>query len=161
MAKEDQFIDADTPYTKGGSSFQEILNRQIRRTADILSRELKSGITLDNETKKTYSEDLREVGISHVRVTRTLMAPFVKGDFKTNLKKLDEEIEEYKSKLGEEEVSIYGKGTFKASDIFHDKRSFHYAKLMDFKVEIFRKIFEILILAYHKNKSDIQKFSQE
>ncbi len=73
--EKEQFIDAETMYSKEKNTFQDILNRQIRRTSDVLSCELKSGIFEDPQTKIRYEEDKREVAINHVRTIRNLMQP--------------------------------------------------------------------------------------
>jgi len=160
MNDTDQFIDADVPFTKESNTFQEILNRQIRNTADILSKDLSVGFYL-GEDKKMYLEDRKELAINHVRTTMSLMAPFIKSNFYDEIKVLKEEFLELKKQLGEKKIMVKGKGMLNSSEVFHDSKSVPYMKLMEQKVETYRQIFEILIMAYHKNKQEIRSFSQE
>lgn len=158
---EDKFIDAETPYSKDSNTFQEILNRQIRKTSDVLSGELILIQRYNEKTKQSYDEDKRIVAINHIRTTETLMKPFIKKDVQDELDKIEEDYKKFRIKLGEEDIQIYGKGTFKASTIMHDSKSQIYARLISYKVESYRKIFDLLIKSYHKNKQDIMKFSNE
>ncbi len=161
MADDDIFIDAETPFIKEANTFEEILTRQIRLTADILSKELNEGIFWNSETNKTYQEDKRVLAINHVRTTWSLMKPFIKDPFKEDLKKIQKEIEEYRKKLGDEKILVKNVGLIEAKKIFHSKQSIPYGKLMEYKVEKYREIFEVLIMAYHKNKQEIRSFSSE
>lgn len=157
----EQFIDAETPYTQENNSFEEILNRQIKNTADILSRDLSTNFYIDPETKKTYPEDRRELAINHVRTTMSLMKPFIKEPFIADIEKEEKAFKAFKDTLGEEKIMVHGVGAIKASKVFHDARSIPYLKLIIEKTEMYRKIFELLVLAYHKNKMEIASFSRE
>ncbi len=161
MSDNEQFIDAESSYSKENNTFQEILNRQIRRTSDVLSKELCLGIFLNRETGKTTQEDMRETAINHIRTTKTLMNPFIKDKFGKDIETIEKELKDFREEFGKKPYIIYGKGTFKNSEILHKKDSIAHSRLMDYTVERYREIFEVLILAYHKNKEEIRSFSQE
>ncbi len=135
MENKDQFIDAESSsYSKEGNSFHDILLRQIRKTSDILSRDLSTGVYFDQESKKIYPEDRRMAGMNHVRTTYSLMKPLIKEGFEEEITKLKEDFGKFQDRLGKTKVLIQGQGEVEASQIFHDSKSIPYIRLINYKL---------------------------
>ena len=162
MAEDkDKFLDAESSYSKEKNTFQEILNRHIKKTSDVLSQELREETITNPRTGDRKDVDNREIAINHVDVTRTLMTPFIKGELKGELDEIDKNLKKFKEELGEKNVVVYGVGEVKAKDKTHSRDSPIFNLLINERVSAQKKIFKVLIKIYYKHKQEIVEFSQE
>lgn len=163
----DIFIDADAPYSgQHENTYEQEVLRQMRRCVDVLSREVTGGMIKSRTTKtgqkEEYIEDVRELIINGVDTFRILMLKWIKDKEDKLLKDINEEIKKYREELGEKVMLVRGKGHVKIKNLgMVSKQSIIWRDLVDYKAEKYRKVFEILIIVYNKNKDEIARFSEE
>lgn len=162
MPDKDQFIDAESDYSENKNSYEDILLRQIKKTADSLSVSFTKSSSVITKPTKTVSApfDAREIAINHVKTLRGLMQPFFRK-FKKNLEQIDKDIENYLKEEGNKKIFVPGQGEKKVKDIVHHTDSLTYHRYLEFLVEKHREIFDVLVLAYHKSKAEIAALSYE
>ena len=153
MEEKDQFIDADTDFHQESNKFEEIINRQIQRTTDMLSEDL-SSMTAKKNQSTMYYEDKRVRAINHIKVLKTLLNTFLKEKHLEKINKILKNIKNYTEEQGNKIILVRGKGKLKIKDLNED--SIYYRKLQDFKVEEYEEIFQVLIDAYNENRSEIR-----
>ncbi len=154
------FIDAESGFQEKKTSYEEILNRQIRKTSDVLSGELRAGIIIERSDKSQSMVDTRDVAINSVKTLMGLMQPFSKSvveEINTKLK----EFSDHKKVFGETEIDVRGRGKVKISSMLHDGTSVYYAKILDDEVGTYRIVFNLLIKAYDSSRREIQSYSSE
>jgi hypothetical protein len=171
MTEEDShanevFIDADAGFTNEKNSYETLILTQMHECVKVLSREMTGGQVISKMNKsgsvEKYVEDVRELVINHVDALRMLMCTYIKDDNADQLKKVLEEIEEYKNNLLDTKTVVPGKGEVKIKDI----KGIHvdnpmWKEFINFKAKKYREIFEILMSVYNKQKAYIRSLEEE
>lgn len=164
-APQESFIDADAGFSNDKNSYDGIILKQIQNCVDVLSREMTGGQVIhkaSNTGVEKYVEDVRELVINHVDSLKMLMANYIKGKNKTQIKKILTEIEEYKKDMGEKKVLIKGQGYIQVKDIktvYVDSPI--WKEYINYKSQKYREVFEVLILIYNNSKAEIKKLEEE
>ena len=162
------FIDAESGFQNEKNTFETIIILQIKACADILSREMTGGQVMVKTTKtgatEKYVEDVKELVINHVDTMRMLMTVYIKKD-KTDekdIKKIIEDIETYKDKVGKIEVIVEGKGRIPLKDVkgIHADNPI-WKEYLEYKARKYREMFEVLVRCFNKNKSLIRSLETE
>ena len=159
------FIDADAGFSNDKDSYDTILLNQINNCVKVLSREMTGGQVMHKETKtgtEKYMEDVRELVINHVDTLRMLLASYIEGDNKDQLKIITDEINDYKKELMKTKVVIAGRGEVEMGTIKGMSADNPIMKeYINFKALRYRDIFEILIACYNKKKAYIRSLEEE
>ncbi|MFW5889078.1 MAG: hypothetical protein ACOCUD_01725 [Bacillota bacterium] len=153
------FIDAENSgeYQQDKYDYNNIVLKQIQRCVDNLSKERLPGM----ETQKGYMNDVREEIINSISVLNDLMVPFAKGK-QDNIKKFLGEMESKIKKLGENKIKT-SKGTIQLKDCKISLPTTHPLMMERKEIECdsWKKVFAILVQAYHSNKSKIKAMEEE
>lgn len=161
MTQGEQFIDEDSGYSNQKNSYEEIVLRQIRETAVLLSKDLIGSRTKQDGRMFTRTDDLRKAAYSSVDTLRMLLIPFIKDDAtKDKIENIKEQIKDYLEKIGNKEILLRGK-KIKIKDTILDSNDVNYNLLWEFKLDKARELFEILVSGYQKNKSYLASFETE
>ena len=158
MVDDTQFIDADDDYANDKNTFEDIVNLQIKKTADALSKELKSHVV---NSKTGLIEDNRQIAINHVETLKNLIYPFLEKDTPEKIEKIYEEIKQFMISEGEKETTSFGVGVVKVKQLMHDEKSIYWKKSMEFKIEKYREMFGLLMQSYVKRKNEIASLGRE
>jgi len=159
---EDQFIDPESDFVGDKNTYEEIIINQIRKTADSLSKDLTVVIVSNSKKGTSYREDNRKIAINHIKTLRGLLGPFIENK-KEEQKILivEKEINNYVNVYGKKKIMVRGRGEVEIANLVHNVDSLYYNNLMEYKSDMYRKIFDILVSAYKKYKDDIASFSIE
>jgi len=155
---EPQFIDAEAEYHDDKVNYEEIIMKQIYKTAEVLSGDLTS---YTQNTKTNALVDSRSVAINHVETLKALLLPFLNPEALEKIGEIKKKIEEFTEEFGNKEIVVYGKGKVKIKNMLHREDSIYMKKLLEEKVDRYKEIFELLIMAYNKKKMEIASFSHE
>ena len=160
----DRFIDAEEQY--GGdetSNYENTLNKQLQRCADVLSKEWVGGYIKKSKNSEEYVEDIRISLIKSVDTFRILLSPFIKKEAdKKKIKDILESIENYKTIQGERFLQVQGSLPKKIKDMqVLPSDSLPMKELIEFKANKYKDMFELLVQIYFTTKSEIAALSYE
>lgn len=166
MADDERYIDADEHGPEGTTSYEQEILRHMRRCIDVLSKEVTGGViktrVLKTGKQENYIEDVKHLIINHVDTLRILLKPFLKDDDIKKIKKIKKQIKNFKDIIDNKLKFVPGIGNIKFKDLtFISVDEPQYKKFYEYKAEKHRKIFELLVYAYHKSKKEIEAFSEE
>lgn len=161
--QESEFIDAEDEFQADKYNFENIIVRQIQRTADVLSKSLEQEMAVTRKGGVSILQgDARLNAINSVKVLNDLLNPFIKDkDLKDKMKKIIDDLSTKKKEIGEKEVLVKGRGYMKAKNTTHSKGSMPYEELIEAKLEAHRQLFSVLIEAYNKYKNAIKSYGEE
>jgi|SRR6056297_1739772 len=160
-AGKEIFIDEDSGYSNEKNSYEEIVLRQIRETAVLLSKELIGSRVREENKVFVRTSDLRVQAYNSVDTLRMLLVPFIKDEnTKKKISEIKDEIKEYIEVQGEKEREIKGR-RYKVKNLVQDSSSVEYNLLWEFKLEKARELYEILVSSYQKNKAYLASFETE
>lgn len=161
MASSEQFIDEDSGYSREKNSYEEIVLKQIRETASLLSQELISSRVVKKEKVFIREDDLRVKAYNSVDTLRMLLVPFIKDSgTKDKVNEIYEEINNYLKEEGEKEKTIRGE-KYKVKQLVQNSESLEFNLLWEFKLDKARELFGILVQGYQKNKAYLASFETE
>jgi hypothetical protein len=157
-----QFIDAeDFEYKSQVESYESIVLNQIKECVKVLSKDpLNRMVSRNANGTIEKSNELYEEEFNHVDTLKILMYPYYYKveEFRDNVDKLYNQIEEFKDSLGDRKVMLYGVGKKSVSEIEALPADHILSKKLSvFKSRVARELFELLIRVYHNNKEIISE----
>jgi len=159
---EDIFIDAEQNYGNNKDSYDDMILKQMQRCVDNLSKEIKGGIYKRTKQGDIYEEDVRELIINSIDVLEGMMGGFIKGEFEEQINKEHDEINKIYEEIGDQYVEMKGGKKVQVKTLGRlPPDSPILLRFKDFKADIYRQIFKILVRCYQKNKQDIMAMSYE
>ncbi|MHA1481993.1 MAG: hypothetical protein ACTSQA_00970 [Candidatus Heimdallarchaeaceae archaeon] len=162
--EQDQFIDDDSNFRGEKDSYEGILLKQMQKCVEILTKDRQSCLSsrrTNRGTETSENIDLDELIINAVDTFKMLMFPFTKGSYQEDIKEILKGLKEEIDNIGDKETMIPGVGKVKIKDAILPEGSIFMEMIKRERSKAYRRIFGILVEAYHKNKGDIAKFSSE
>ena len=161
MAEDIQFIDGEQGYGKNENSYEQLVLRQVQKCVDILSKEVIGGRIKQTQQGPQYEPDVRDLIINSVDTLEGMMIPFAKN-FTKKLKELHEKIDTYYEKMGELKMNIPGKGEVMVKNMGPlPVDNIILIRFKEFKADVYREIFKVLVDCYNKQKNQIASMEVE
>lgn len=162
--EEINFIDAeqyrsapDAPLT-----YEMVVLEQIRKCVNEGSKEMMGGFWKDKQTSRgiitEYVPDQRQVYIRCIMSMHDLLQPFFDDEMKKEVSSFEKSIKEIEENiLSEIKNTDISSNTFKQIEYqikmgYLDTNSIEYKKIIDEQIKIYRRLYQKLILLFHRNK---------
>ena len=165
--EEIQFVDAEDYRSspQGAMTYEQIVLKQINRCADEGSKEMIGGYIKEKATNKglveVYVPDQREIYIQSITMLHDLLLSFFDDEMKESIKSFDEALAEARTQKMDylREAHRGAKNRYDKMEIesqiktgFIDRDSFPARQFMEDKLEIYRFLFQELMLLYGRQR---------
>lgn len=165
---EDRIIDIDEEKERAGmetTSYEQILLKQIRETAVLLSKPREGGQTIEKvirgKTQVVVIPDVREAVIRSVNTLRSLLMPFIKKRFEDEFEIIDDKNIKIKKNLDDKFIKIQGKTKRVKEFDFIPPNNPIIKMRMEFECDVAEELYALLVKAFHKVKSDLASYETE
>ncbi len=161
MDDDIQFIDSEQSYGKNENSYEQLLLKQIQRCIDVLSKEVIGGTIKQTKQGLQYEPDVRDLIINSVDTLEGMMIPFAEK-FTEGLEELHKKINKYYEQMGKLKINVPGKGEVMVKDMGPlPADNLILIRFKEFKADVYREIFKVLLECYNKQKNKIASMSIE